>query len=130
MHFAGKKAQLVREGWGDDTALQQTPLNQFYDSSLYQDYSKHVRVNLSRVDEGAIDFDLLEDLVLYIDAKESDGSILVFLPGMGEIVHLCSRLEANHQCAFVGLLLSSVGYWTPKTPYQLFSSSYRQDTSI
>jgi HrpA-like RNA helicase len=60
-------------------------------------------VNLSRLDEAAIDFDLLEDLVLSIDTKEGAGSILVFLPGMGEIMNLTSRLEGNPQCVvFVG----------------------------
>lgn len=63
-------------------------------------------MNLSRLDEAAIDFDLLEDLVLSIDTKEGAGSILVFLPGMGEIMNLTSRLEGNRQCVFFCWIIS------------------------
>jgi ATP-dependent RNA helicase DHX29 len=81
-----------------------------------------VRRNLSIVDETAIDYDLLEDLVCYLDekdpirdqsyAQELDGAdalapapteeqaqragaILVFLPGLGEISELRGRLAGG-----------------------------------
>jgi HrpA-like RNA helicase len=96
---AGKQAKLVKEGWGDDAALQTAALNRHYDASLYEGYPKHVRVNLARVDESAIDFDLLEDLVRHIDKTQDEGAILVFLPGMGEIMGLVDRLRGSHLCA-------------------------------
>lgn len=58
-----------------------------------------VRRNLARVDESAIDFDLLEDLVAHVHEHEADGAILVFLPGMGEISELVNRLSGSHRCA-------------------------------
>ena len=43
------------------------------------------RRNLTRVNEDAIDYDLLEELVAFIDDQlaAQDGAILVFLPGEG-----------------------------------------------
>ena len=106
MPCAGKAAQLLREGWGDDAALQAEPLNRHYDPDDYpaDTYSKHVRVNLARLDESAIDFELLEDVVRHIDKDEAAGAILVFLPGMGEIMNLCDRLRGSVQCAASCLL--------------------------
>lgn len=40
-----------------------------------------VRANLGRLAEAAIDFELLESVVLHIDATQPEGAILVFLPG-------------------------------------------------
>jgi hypothetical protein len=66
-----------------------------------------VRRNLGRVNEEAIDFDLLEHLVAHIDDTQPPGAILVFLPGacdvrcvMGHTVMLCVR----RQGAGTGLL--------------------------
>jgi hypothetical protein len=39
------------------------------------------RANLGRLAEAAIDFELLETVVLHIDATQPEGAILVFLPG-------------------------------------------------
>lgn len=96
---AGKQAALLRDGWGDGELLETEALNRHYDSALYQGYSEHVHVNVSRVDESAIDFDLLEDVVRHVDASEEAGAVLVFLPGMGEILNLCERLQGSLQCA-------------------------------
>ncbi len=41
-----------------------------------------VRRNLARVNEEAIDFDLLEELLAHVhDDPQHDGAVLVFLPG-------------------------------------------------
>ena len=39
------------------------------------------RANLGRLAEAAIDFELLEAVVLHIDATQPEGAVLVFLPG-------------------------------------------------
>ena len=39
------------------------------------------RANLGRLAEAAIDFELLETVVLHIDATQPEGAVLVFLPG-------------------------------------------------
>lgn len=95
----GKQSKLLKEGWGDDMQLQSDVLNRHYDPSPYDAFEQHVRTNLARVDESAIDFDLLEDVVNYIDQTQGSGAILVFLPGMGEILNLCDRLKGSLQCA-------------------------------
>jgi len=45
--------------------------------------SQTTRRNLARVNEDAIDFELLEELIIFIDDSlgEESGAILVFLPG-------------------------------------------------
>jgi HrpA-like RNA helicase len=62
-------------------------------SSLYESYSMSTRRSMERVNEDVINFDLLEDLLILLvgDRKSekfgidlSTGSILVFLPGLGE----------------------------------------------
>lgn len=54
--------------------------------------------NLSIMDFDKIDFDLIERVVQYVVANDSAdrGSILVFLPGMDEIVTLLERLGRNN----------------------------------
>ena len=42
-----------------------------------------VRRNLGRVNEDALDFELLELLVEHIDNLGEEGAILIFLPGTG-----------------------------------------------
>ncbi|CAD6260852.1 unnamed protein product [Miscanthus lutarioriparius] len=48
-----------------------------------------------RLNEDVIDFDLLEDLICYIDENCPLGAILVFLPGVAEIDLLIDRLSAS-----------------------------------
>lgn len=89
---------LLEAGWGDDEK-DGACLNRNYDPEVYANYPMAVRRNLARVDESAIDFDLLEDLVAHVHEHEADGAILVFLPGMGEISELVNRLSGSHRCA-------------------------------
>ncbi|CAI5990013.1 unnamed protein product [Closterium sp. NIES-65] len=91
------KQKLLKAGWGDDASLQAETVNPDYDASRYSDYSDSTWKNLRRVDEGTIDYELLEDVVAHIDATCSPGAILVFLPGMGEIQYLWDRLAASRQ---------------------------------
>lgn len=94
-----RNAAAVRSGWGDDEADGE-PLNPHYNAELYESYSSNVRRTLSRLNESAIDYDLIEEVVELIDNSSSspykdddvDGAILVFLPGMGEISTLADRL--------------------------------------
>jgi hypothetical protein len=95
--YAGKQAHLLHEGWGDDDAIQEEVLNKYYDPECLTGYPKHVHTNLARVDESSIDYDLLDDLVRHIDTTEDEGAILVFLPGMVEIMSLVDRLQGSHQ---------------------------------
>ena len=85
---------IVRAGWGDDVDDTEI-LNPEYDSSLYEEYSSFARRNLARLDENRIDFDLMEDLLGHVHTAKDAGAILVFMPGMGEIVELMRRLESN-----------------------------------
>nr|CAB3487075.1 unnamed protein product [Digitaria exilis] len=47
------------------------------------------------LNEDVIDFDLLEDLICYIDENCPPGALLVFLPGVAEIDMLIDRLSAS-----------------------------------
>lgn len=70
-------------------------MNPYYDPSLYQAYSEQTRLNLRKLNEDVIDYDLLEDLVCHIDENSGDGAILVFLPGVSEIYRLHDKLAAS-----------------------------------
>ena len=59
-----------------------TPLNPHFNPENLADYSISTRRNLARLDEDRIDFDLLEELVTYIDQEYGEGAILAFLPGI------------------------------------------------
>jgi hypothetical protein len=53
-----------------------------------------------RLDEEQIDYDLLEDLITYIDElgeEFGEGAVLVFLPGIAEIQNLLDRLSASRR---------------------------------
>ena len=67
------QARLARENWGDadaDALEEAGALNKWFDAGLYRDREAFVRTNLARVDETAIDYDLIEELVDYIDATD------------------------------------------------------------
>jgi len=78
-------------------------------SDLYSGYSMSTRLSLERVDESILNYDLIEDLLqmllIYPERNStliapdgvdiSNGSILVFLPGIGEIRALTDRISAN-----------------------------------
>ena len=84
-------AAAMQAGWGDD-AKDQGATNPYFDAELYTEYSTSTQRNLARVDEHRIDYDLLEDLIAYIDTTLDDGAVLVFLPG-----NVCcpSNVQAN-----------------------------------
>ena len=78
-------------------------------SDLYSGYSMSTRLSLERVDESVLNYDLIEDVLQIMlvhpernatliapdGADTSNGSVLVFLPGIGEIRSLTDRLSAN-----------------------------------
>lgn len=70
----------LQAGWGDDER-DKGATNPHFNPELYTDYSTATNRNLARVDENRIDFDLLEDVIAYIDESFEEGAILVFLPG-------------------------------------------------
>ncbi|XP_027773875.1 DExH-box ATP-dependent RNA helicase DExH7, chloroplastic isoform X2 [Solanum pennellii] len=92
----GKK-NLVLSAWGDESLLSEEYINPYYDPSNYQNYSAQTQKNLRKLNEDMIDYDLLEDLVCYIDETYPDGAILVFLPGVAEINTLLDRLSVSFQ---------------------------------
>ncbi|KAG5525808.1 hypothetical protein RHGRI_032182 [Rhododendron griersonianum] len=92
----GKK-NLVLSGWGDESLLSEDCINPYYTPSTYQTYSDQTRQNLRRLNEDVIDYDLLEDLVHFIDETHPEGAILIFLPGVGEIHLLLDKLAASRQ---------------------------------
>ncbi|WZZ86810.1 hypothetical protein YC2023_115389 [Brassica napus] len=92
----GKK-NLVLAGWGDDYLLSEDCLNPFYVSGNYNSYSDQTQQNLKRLNEDAIDYELLEELICHIDDTCNEGAILVFLPGVSEIHMLLDRLAASYR---------------------------------
>lgn len=72
----------MQAGWGDDAKDPlDTPLNPHFNAEDLAEYSTSTRRNLARLDEDRIDFDVLEELVTFIDQEYDEGAILVFLPG-------------------------------------------------
>ncbi|XP_072970121.1 DExH-box ATP-dependent RNA helicase DExH7, chloroplastic isoform X2 [Typha angustifolia] len=90
----GKK-NLVLSSWGDDSLLSEEYVNPHYVPDHYKSYSERTRQNLKRLNEDVIDFDLLEDLICYIDENYPSGAILVFLPGIAEIDMFVDKLSAS-----------------------------------
>ncbi|KAM0873348.1 hypothetical protein ACQ4PT_038144 [Festuca glaucescens] len=86
---------LVLSSWGDESMLSENYVNPHYTFDCYQSYSERTNQNLKRLNEDAIDFDLLEDLICYIDESCPTGAVLVFLPGVAEIEMLIDRLSAS-----------------------------------
>ena len=78
-------------------------------SETYSGYSMPTRLSLERVDESILNYDLIEDVLQILlihpernstlhapdGADTTNGSILIFLPGIGEIRSLTDRLSAN-----------------------------------
>ncbi|CAL5067816.1 unnamed protein product [Urochloa decumbens] len=90
----GKK-NLVLSSWGDESTLSEGYVNPHYVSDFYESYSERTNQNLKHLNEDVIDFDLLEDLICYIDENFPPGALLVFLPGVAEIDMLIDRLSAS-----------------------------------
>lgn len=86
---------LVLSSWGDESMLSENYVNPHYTFDCYQSYSERTNQNLKRLNEDVIDFDLLEDLICYIDENCPTGAVLVFLPGVAEIEMLIDRLSAS-----------------------------------
>ncbi|EFJ04939.1 hypothetical protein SELMODRAFT_187668 [Selaginella moellendorffii] len=86
------RQDLARMGWGDDQILESRPVNPLYEESHYRKYSENTRKNLANVNEDVIDYELLEDLIMHINETGDPGALLVFLPGMPEILQLLDRL--------------------------------------
>ncbi|RDY13770.1 DExH-box ATP-dependent RNA helicase DExH7, chloroplastic, partial [Mucuna pruriens] len=95
----GKK-NLVLSAWGDESVLSEEHFNPYFVPSYYQLYSEQTQHNMKRLNEDVIDYDLLEDLICFIDETCGEGAILVFLPGMSEINCLHDKLVAS--CQFGG----------------------------
>ncbi|KAL9256960.1 DExH-box ATP-dependent RNA helicase DExH7, chloroplastic-like protein [Drosera capensis] len=92
----GKK-NLVLSSWGDESILSEECTNPHYIPSAYQSFNEQTRMNLRKLNEDVIDYDLLEDLVCHIDESCGEGAILVFLPGVSEISLLLNRLAGSYQ---------------------------------
>nr|XP_019708452.1 DExH-box ATP-dependent RNA helicase DExH7, chloroplastic isoform X2 [Elaeis guineensis] len=90
----GKK-NLVLSSWGDESLLFEDYVNPCYIPDFFECYSEQTRQNLKRLNEDVIDFDVLEDLISYIDENYPPGAILVFLPGVAEIDLLVDKLTAS-----------------------------------
>ncbi|KAL5182262.1 DExH-box ATP-dependent RNA helicase DExH7, chloroplastic [Glycine soja] len=88
----GKK-NLVLSAWGDESLLSEEHFNPYFVPSYYQLYSEQTRQNMKRLNEDVIDYDLLEDLICFIDETCDEGAIL----GMSEINYLHDKLVASSQ---------------------------------
>uniref|UniRef100_A0A1D1Y0G5 Putative ATP-dependent RNA helicase DHX57 n=1 Tax=Anthurium amnicola TaxID=1678845 RepID=A0A1D1Y0G5_9ARAE len=92
----GKK-NLVFSSWGDESLLIEEYVNPYYDASCYESYSAQTRQNLRKLNEDVIDYDLLEDIIYYIDENYPPGAILIFLPGVAEIYVVVEKLTASYR---------------------------------
>jgi len=85
--------------WGEDAASEfggeENPENPDYDPSKYEQCKRSTRLSLSRLNESVIDYDLIEELLAYVDDETDDGAVLVFLPGIGEVTGLLDRLGSS-----------------------------------
>ena len=85
--------------WGEDAASEfggeENPENPDYEPSKYEHCKRKTRLSLSRLDESVIDYDLIEELLAYVDETTDHGAILVFLPGIGEVTSLVDRLAGS-----------------------------------
>ena len=100
-----RNAQLI-DSWGEDAYSmfggEEYPENPDYnaDDAFLEPLSSKTRLNLSRLDEHAIDYDLIEQLLVFLDESEEragpsngGGAFLVFLPGKGEVERMVDRLK-------------------------------------
>jgi ATP-dependent RNA helicase DHX29 len=85
------------------------PLSMELDEDWYPGFKMSTRLSLWRANEEVINYDLVEDVLALLLVKKdysaltppegadmsSSGSVLVFLPGLGEIKALAERLEGN-----------------------------------
>lgn len=125
------RQNLVQSGWGDEGMLEQEACNPLFDESLYRGYSQRTKNNLAKLNEDTIDFDLLEDLIMHIDQTGENGAILVFLPGMGDILSLVDRLAASEHFGGVSSdwilpLHSSVSVIEQQKAFQMPPSGVRK----
>jgi len=90
-----KEARLVREGWGDEEAA--ATLNPAFEAASYASYSARTRTSLGRVDEGVVDYELIETLLCAILDEEAAGAVLIFLPGIREVGSLHARLSSTRR---------------------------------
>ncbi|XP_022922708.1 DExH-box ATP-dependent RNA helicase DExH7, chloroplastic [Cucurbita moschata] len=97
VNYRRGKKNLILSAWGDEALLSEACTNPYYNLDCYQSYSELTQKNLERLNEDAIDYDLLEDLVIHVDKTFDEGAILVFLPGVSEINLLYDRLAASYQ---------------------------------
>jgi len=102
----GRK-NLVLSAWGDESLLSEGQVNPYFVPSCYEFYSEQTQQNMvnhfwavnlysiwkrhadltlqyffiqKRLNEDVIDYELLEDLICFVDETCSEGAILVFLP--------------------------------------------------
>lgn len=110
----GEKMQMMITTRGGEkrkqmVACHDNPLSMELDESFYPGFKLSTRLSLWRVNEEVINYDLIEDVLTLLLVKKdysalalpdgadmsSNGSILVFLPGLGEIKALAERLEGS-----------------------------------
>ncbi|KAL7495788.1 hypothetical protein ACHAWT_004152 [Skeletonema menzelii] len=112
--YRGEKTQMMITTRGGEKRKQMVdchdnPLSMELDESFYPGFKLSTRLSLWRVNEEAINYDLVEDVLMLLLVKQdysalappdgadmsSKGSILIFLPGLGEIKALAERLGGN-----------------------------------
>eukprot|EP00985_Skeletonema_marinoi_P019452 scaffold11150_cov203-Skeletonema_marinoi.AAC.2 len=113
-NYRDEKTQMMITTRGGEKRKQMVdchdnPLSIELDESFYPGFKLSTRLSLWRVNEEAINYDLVEDVLTLLIVKKdysalappegadlsSNGSILAFLPGLGEIKALAERLQGN-----------------------------------
>jgi HrpA-like RNA helicase len=118
MHISSKggNSATVTASWDEHDLDGVGTTNDLYDEALYSSFSKTTKLSLRRVDHEKINYELVLDLLKLIDSGlcsgrlnrrqpleggggggggEREGAVLVFLPGLGEIMQLHDMLMAS-----------------------------------
>lgn len=91
---AGGTTQTVVQEWKE---VGSGPLNPDYDADAYPNHPETVHEVLKRLNEHAINIDLICELIAYIDVELEEGAILIFVPGIVEITAIVRQLEISRQ---------------------------------
>ena len=113
-NYYGETAQLTITTRGGEKRKENVDLTSQVEaigvSDMYAGYKMTTRRSMERVNEEVINYDLIEDVLKLVTSDQagindtlvapdgadmSTGSILIFLPGLGEIRSLIERLEGS-----------------------------------
>lgn len=120
-YSAGRGNSVTVNAEWEEGGVDGTGFNNWYHDRYFEGYKESTKASLRCVDEERINYDLVEDILHLIERSESSGEgeaeswedqtdddhdkrrdeskggVLVFLPGLGEIMQLVDRLMATRR---------------------------------